>query len=97
MPDREYGGSDRCWCLAAAPAIFADLNLDQVVAAVCALRSGYRLEPYFRVPRRTAAEVVYRQDVLADFAIPAVAQSVSSFARRMGRVCARQRQAAALR
>lgn len=82
---------------AAQPDIFTDLNLDQVVDNVCALRPSYTLKPYFQVPLHTEAEVSYRQHVVADLRQPDIAESVASFAQAMRGVRARQRQAAELR
>lgn len=87
----------RVFDTAAQPEIFTDLNLDQVVEIVSALRPSYSLKPYFQVPVRTEAEVTYRQRVLADLLKPDVAETVTAFARAMRGVRARQRQAAELR
>lgn len=78
------------------PDIFGDLNLDQVVTAVCASRTSYRLEQYFYVPLHTVADVDYRHDVLADLSEPAVAACISDFADAMRAVRAQQAQAGKL-
>lgn len=62
------------------PAFFADLNLDQVFAAVAAGRDEYRLAPLFRAPLRDAAAVRYRQDVLRDLENEPVRHAVAQFA-----------------
>lgn len=62
------------------PPFFADLNLDQVFAAVAAGRGEYRLAPFFRVPLRDAAAVRYRQEVMRDLENEAVRRAVTQFA-----------------
>jgi len=78
------------------PDIFTDLNLEQVVAAVCASRAAYQLERYFYVPLHTEAEVDYRHEVLADFDEPGVAECISAFAEAMRSVRGKQAQAGKL-
>lgn len=51
---------------ATEPVCFRDLHLDQVTATVIAGRELYSLAPYFYVPLRSAAEVNYRQLVMAE-------------------------------
>jgi DNA mismatch repair ATPase MutS len=48
------------------PSFFADLNLDQVVAAVTAGREEYQLRPFFYVPLHDDEAVRYRHDILRD-------------------------------
>ncbi len=69
--------------VATEPEHFADLNLDQVVAAVCAGRGEYDLEPLYRAPLRTAEAVEYRHEVVRDLRRDAVRDAVGAFARRM--------------
>lgn len=78
------------------PDIFVDANLDQVVAAICATRPDYHLEPYFSVPLHTEVAVVYRQQVLRDLTRPEIGACASQFAVAMQAVRARQKQAASL-
>lgn len=65
------------------PAVFADLNLDQVVDRVTAGRDEYNLKPYFYTPLRSVEGVNYRYDVLRDLEVPALAAHVRSFAEAM--------------
>jgi DNA mismatch repair protein MutS len=50
----------------ARPACFADLNLDQIVAAATAGREQYELTPFFNAPLRDAEAVAWRQAVFRD-------------------------------
>lgn len=67
----------------AEPTFFADLNLDQVFAALAAGREEYDLAPFFRVPFRDVAAVVYRHEVMRDLERAATGAAVTEFARRM--------------
>jgi DNA mismatch repair protein MutS len=67
----------------AEPEFFADLNLDQVFAAVADGRDEYDLAPFFRIPLRDAAAVAYRHEVFKDLERQAVAAAVAEFGRRM--------------
>ena len=48
------------------PSIFADLNLDQVFAAVTAGRDEYDLMPFFSTPLQDLQTVEYRHQILRD-------------------------------
>jgi DNA mismatch repair protein MutS len=65
------------------PPFFADLNLDQIVAAVTAGREEYALEPYLFAPLRDVEAVEYRHEVLRDLEHVAVIESIRGFAERM--------------
>jgi DNA mismatch repair ATPase MutS len=67
------------------PACFADLNLDQAVAAIIAGRDDYNLAPFFHLPLRDVDTVVYRQQIFADLEDDAVAGAVRAFAEEMKR------------
>jgi hypothetical protein len=69
-----------------APAFFADLRLDQVLAAMTAGRDEYDLAPFFYAPVRDVAAVRYRQEVLRDLESDAILEPVSAFARGMRRM-----------
>lgn len=65
------------------PESFRDLNLDQVVASVTALRDEYDLRPFFHVPLDRVAAVRYRHEVFRDLEEPAIRAAVDAFAHRM--------------
>jgi DNA mismatch repair protein MutS len=62
------------------PACFADLHLDEVVAAVTAGREDYDLAPFFHAPVRQLATIRYRHAVLHDLERPGVLQAIHRFA-----------------
>ena len=72
-----------------APAFFADLNLDQIVASALAGKEEYDLAPFFHRTLRTAGEVAYRQAVMRDLEDAATHAAVSKFAERMRQVRSR--------
>jgi DNA mismatch repair protein MutS len=80
--EREGGAGVR----ADEPAYFADLNLDQVVAAITTGREQYDLEPFFYAPLHDVGAVRYRHEVLRDLERPDLLEGVRAFAGAMGRV-----------
>ncbi|HTW10689.1 MAG TPA: hypothetical protein VME46_24525 [Acidimicrobiales bacterium] len=79
------------------PEYFADLNLDQFVAAVTRGREEYDLAPFFYQHLTDQPAISYRQEVFRDLASPAVLGAVSAFAEQMRDMRARLGQAAKLR
>ncbi len=67
------------------PPFFADLNLDQAVAAIIAGRDEYNLAPFFHLPLHDVDTVVYRQQVFTDLENDRVANAVGAFADEMRR------------
>jgi DNA mismatch repair ATPase MutS len=67
----------------AEPAYFADLNLNQVVAAIVRGREGYHLEAFFYVPLPSVDAVAYRHEVMRDLHHEAARSSITAFAQRM--------------
>jgi len=81
----------------AEPDFFADLNLDQVLAAMIAGREQYGLGPIFCEPLRDADAVAYRHEVLRDLEKREVLEPVSRFAEAMGEMREHLAQARKLR
>ncbi len=83
-----HGGVEPCE-QATQPESFADLHLDQVLAAILAGREEYGLEAYFYAPLRDVDAVRYRQEVVNDLEQEAALAAVQVFAERMreSRVC----------
>jgi DNA mismatch repair protein MutS len=65
------------------PGFFADLNLDQVVAAITAGRGEYDLAPFFYTRLRTVGAIAYRQEILGDLEDDALSACITAFARQM--------------
>ena len=65
------------------PTCLADLNLDQVIAAVIKGREAYALGPVFHAALRDPADVVYRQEVFRDLADRDLRAHVEAFAQSM--------------
>ncbi len=68
------------------PECFADLNLDQIVAAVTAGRDDYDLKPFFYLPSRALTEISYRHDVFRDIEHPATADCLRTFATELHKI-----------
>lgn len=73
----------------AAPEIFADLNIDQIVDGVVSGRDQYNLRPFFHTPLRDAEDVRYRQEVFRDLESAEVLKAVEDFADAMTGIRAR--------
>jgi DNA mismatch repair protein MutS len=65
------------------PSVFADLNLDQVFAAVAAGRAEYDLMPFFSTPLHDLQAVEYRHQILLDMEDGALWRALAEFADRM--------------
>lgn len=65
------------------PASFADLNLDQIVAAVTAGRDEYELQPFFHASLHDVDAVRYRHEVFRDLEDEGLFRCVAEFARSM--------------
>jgi DNA mismatch repair protein MutS len=65
------------------PSMFADLNLDQVFAAVAAGRDECDLMPFFGVPLHDVEAVEYRHQILRDMEGEALSGALAEFANRM--------------
>jgi len=82
---------------AQAPDCFRDLHLDQVVEAITAGRSEYRLRGFFHTPLRDVESIVYRHEVFRDLDNAALEAAVRTFADRMRTVRGQLAQAGKLR
>jgi hypothetical protein len=68
------------------PDYFADLHLDQVLAAMIAGREQYELAPFFHAPLHEVTAVHYRHEVLRDLEKPDVRASIERFTATMRRM-----------
>lgn len=59
-PEDEHGASLH------DPGVFADLHLDQIVAAVIEGRESYDLAPLLKLPLRSVAAIAYRHAIMQD-------------------------------
>jgi DNA mismatch repair protein MutS len=66
-----------------APAFFADLNCDQVVAAITAGREEYNLKPFFHSCLHRVGAIKYRHEVMQDLENAPLQQRVSAFSQTM--------------
>jgi hypothetical protein len=65
------------------PVFFADLNLDQLIAAVTAPKQEYHLEPFFYTSLRDAETIRYRHAVMKDMEDETLMAHVKAFAEKM--------------
>lgn len=66
-----------------APSFFADLNLDQIVAAVTSGRTDHDLKPFFHFSLNHVDAIHYRHEIFQDLEIPTSLGKVKSFTQRM--------------
>jgi len=76
---------DNAGQIAEEPEFFADLNLDQVLAAMTAGREEYELDTFFYSPMHDPDVVRYRHEVLRDLEKPEVLEVVRAFSEAMRR------------
>ncbi len=65
------------------PEIFRDLNLDQVVDAICEQKDEYRLAPYFYTTLHSPSDIYYRHQVFKDLETPECLLAIEKFAAGM--------------
>lgn len=63
--------------------LFHDLHLDQVLHDLCAGKSDYNFDSFFRAPLNNADSIKFRQDVVRDFEKPGVAETLKAFAAKL--------------
>jgi DNA mismatch repair protein MutS len=69
-----------------APAYFADLKLDRIVAAIAKGREAHAVAPLFHAPLRDLDDIVYRHEVFRDLADAGLRDHVASFCQAMRRL-----------
>jgi len=70
----------------AAPAFFADLNLDQLIEAITAGKQAYNLQPFFYAPLADIDAIHYRQEVMQELEDETLMAAIQAFAKKMGHV-----------
>ena len=67
----------------APPVFFADLNLDQIVAAVIAGKEEYNLTPFFYAALHDVEAVLYRHEVMRDLEDAGLKGHINAFAQTL--------------
>lgn len=67
----------------AAPEFFADLNLDQIVAAATADKEEYNLKPFFYMPLPEADAITWRHEIMQDLEAAPLLDNINAFAQKM--------------
>ena len=67
----------------AAPDVFADLNLDQIVAAITVGKEEYNLRPFFYLPVHDVDAVTFRHEVMQDLEDARLFDDINAFALSM--------------
>ena len=67
----------------APPVFFADLNLDQIVAAVIAGKEEYNLAPFFYAALHDVEAVLYRHEVMRDLEDAGLLGHINAFAQTL--------------
>lgn len=72
-----------------APTYFKDLNLDQIIDSITAVKQEYNLKPLFFTPLHSEDAIRYRQEVMLDLEGEALFREVKTFAKQIHDVAAR--------
>src|ERR1700736_5970260 len=65
------------------PSFFADLNLDQIIAAITAGKQEYNLEPYFYTSLNDIDAIKYRHEIFRDLENEILFEHIKAFAQKM--------------
>lgn len=65
------------------PDYFRDLNLDQVIDSITALKEEYDLKPVFHTPLHNSDEIQYRQEIMQDLEKKVVSDRINVFAQQI--------------
>jgi len=68
---------------ASEPGFFADLNLNQIVAAITAGKEEYVLKPFFYLPQHDVDDVAFRHEIMQDLEHPRLFADIKTFAKSM--------------
>jgi DNA mismatch repair protein MutS len=74
---------DRTEILPSDAPLFADLNLDQIIAGIVMRKEEYDLKPFFCAPLRSVRAIAYRQQIMKDLEDPSLLSSLRRFAQAM--------------
>jgi DNA mismatch repair protein MutS len=74
---------DRTQAEAPDAPLFADLNLDQIIAGITLQRDEYDLKPFFYAPLKSVRAITYRQEIMRDLEDPGLLSSLKRFAQGM--------------
>lgn len=67
-------------------AFLADLNIDQIIAAITIGKEEYHLEPFFSTPLLNQDGIIYRQEVFQDLGTGDLLHEINTFAEKMSLV-----------
>ena len=65
------------------PSFFADLNLDQIIAAITAGKQEYNLEPFFYTSLYDIDAIKYRHEIFRDLENEILFEHIKAFAQKM--------------
>lgn len=74
---------DREETMCEMPGFFVDLNLDQVVNAICFTKEEYNLKPFYYTPLNSIEAIHYRQEIMTDLENQDLFEVINKFANTM--------------